>query len=187
MNWLRGESLFKAELSDLCSVIVDSEKEFEQMILVLRIAVGKTNGTRTLYGRVMRHKDVYVCPIGALALYLFSRFHLAGEKLDFGSNSSWFDAKLLIECGSKTPNVSVRDSNYANSVKNACKELDIISKHFIHFGRSVGLVTGEFQELDQEKLRNIGNWNIDCMNESYSSKMPLRALRGMAGHSQEKV
>jgi hypothetical protein len=38
--------------------------------LILQIAIGKTNGLRTLYGRVIPHRNVFLCPLGALALYL---------------------------------------------------------------------------------------------------------------------
>jgi hypothetical protein len=40
----------------------------------MQIAIGKVNKNKTLYGRVMRHRDVERCAIGALAFYLFSRY-----------------------------------------------------------------------------------------------------------------
>ena len=67
----------------------------------------------------MRHRDVNVCPIGALGLYLFSRFHLAGEELDFTSNEKWFDVKLLVKSGTTSSNntTSVKDQQYAKTIK----------------------------------------------------------------------
>jgi hypothetical protein len=71
-------------------------------------------------------------------------------------------------------------------MKDACKNLKIHSKHFVHFGRSVGLVTGEFKELTGDELRNLGNWNVDTMEDVYSCKIPFQTLRVMAGHPKEK-
>ena len=85
--------------------------------LVMKIATGKTNGTKTLYGRVVRHKDPALCPIGALGLYLLARFHLADEKLDFSSNSSWFDVKLLVECGSRENTKGIKDRTYRKTME----------------------------------------------------------------------
>jgi hypothetical protein len=48
---LRGESTIKAELSDMCSFVLDAESENPCLILVMRIAVGKTNGLKVLYGK----------------------------------------------------------------------------------------------------------------------------------------
>ncbi len=80
--------------------------------LVMQIAVGKTNGNKTLYGRVIRHKDPEHCAFGGLGLYLLSRFHLAQETLDFSSNRTWFDVKLLVESGSKDNTKSISDDTY---------------------------------------------------------------------------
>ena len=34
-------------------------------IQIMRIATGKTNNLKTLYGRCMRHRNVFLCPLGA--------------------------------------------------------------------------------------------------------------------------
>ena len=96
---LRGESLFKCELSDLCDLVLDIEGVHPCHIMVKRIENGKTNGLKTIYGRVMRHKEANLCLIGAIGLYLLSRFHLNSENLNFFSNSTWFNVKLLVENG----------------------------------------------------------------------------------------
>ena len=93
-----------AELSDLCCLELQKEsldKEELCVALILQIAIGNTNGLRTLYGRVLRHRNVFLCPIGALALYLFFRFNIQGEEIDLNENILWFDQKLLVEAGSK--------------------------------------------------------------------------------------
>jgi len=64
---LRGESLFKADLSDICDFIKENEGGHDCQVMVMRIATGKANGLHTLYGRVIRHVNPDLCPIGALS------------------------------------------------------------------------------------------------------------------------
>ena len=95
---LRSESLYKADLADLCDFIYHQNRERDPYhILILRVSTGKTNADKILYGRVMRHLLVEQCPIGALALYLLLRFYVTNEQddIDFLKNKSWFNIKLL--------------------------------------------------------------------------------------------
>ena len=154
---LRGESITQCELSDLCDVVLEDEGPHPCQILVLQIASGKINSEKNLYGRAMRHKKPELCPIGALGLYLLSRFHIAGESLDFSSNEKWFSVKLLVENGSVNPEKGISDQSYFKSIKAICKELQLPSKHFIHIGRSVGALTAEYQEMSRNAIRNLGN------------------------------
>lgn len=62
--------------------------------------------------------------------------------------------------------------------------MDIESKHFIHIGRCLG--EGELNEVDADVMRQLGNWNIDTYQHVYSSKLPLKGLRAMAGFPQQK-
>jgi hypothetical protein len=98
---LRGESMIKADLSDLCDLVHNhSSQSYPIHILVMRIAQGKVNANKILYGRSIRHRDVNLCAVGALALYLFARFNHSHEMdaVDFTSNRSWFNIKLLTDC-----------------------------------------------------------------------------------------
>jgi hypothetical protein len=150
---LRGESLFNCELSDICDLVKNDGGPHPCQILVLRIAIGKTNGLKTLYGRVMRHRDVNLCAVGALGFYLFARFHISGETLDFSSNEKWFEVKLLIESSSADNTKSVNNQTYAKAMRSTCKTLGIVSKHFVHFGRSVGAVKADLEEMDASLIK----------------------------------
>ena len=97
---LRSESLFKADLSDLCDFILEADKINEPSpyhIVVLRIGEGKQNCDKNIFGRILRHRDPRICGIGALAMYLMLRFHLTQEPqlIDFFDNNSWFNIKLI--------------------------------------------------------------------------------------------
>jgi hypothetical protein len=184
---LRGESLFKCDLSDLCDVIhKDSATGQNIMVMVMRIAVGKTNGLKTLYGRVIRHRLVEQCAIGAIGLYLFARFEYTKECFKFADNSSWFNIKLLIDLSSYNFSVPVSDQNYAKAIKKVCTNLKVPSKHYIHFERTAGSVKAELEEFDGYNINDLGNWNVDTRRDVYSAKLPMKAMRVMAGHAESK-
>jgi hypothetical protein len=60
--------------------------------LVAIITHGKINQHGKIeYGPLLRHRDVEVCSIGALVLYLFSRFHFENEELpNFEKRENWY-------------------------------------------------------------------------------------------------
>jgi hypothetical protein len=60
-----------------------------------------------------------------------------------------FDTKLLVKKGSVDPTESVKDTVYANSIKECLKEMDLFSNHQIHIGRAVGLLSAEKNELER--------------------------------------
>ena len=72
---IRGESLFLSELSDLMDIKFTCSNTGQKIhIGIMQIFFGKTNRTRTIYGRVMRHRNAFICPMGALGMYLLARF-----------------------------------------------------------------------------------------------------------------
>jgi len=56
----------------------------------------------------------------------------------------------------------------------------------VHFGRSAGSVKAELDELDGYNINDLGNWNVDTRRDVYSAKLPMKAMRVMAGHPDEK-
>jgi hypothetical protein len=116
---LRGESLFKCELSDMFTLTLKNEGPSPCTILILQVFTGKTNLNKTLYGRVMRHKDVNLCAIGALGLYLHLRFGHSREvdDMDFTDNNSWFDVKVLVDPSGASNKIAVQDTSYARAIK----------------------------------------------------------------------
>jgi hypothetical protein len=81
---LRGESTRKAELADLCSVLLPDESS-ECLGLVLRTSAGKTvplavgGNPRMQQYHAACHRDPVLCPIGALAHWLVLRWEICGE------------------------------------------------------------------------------------------------------------
>ena len=184
---LRGESVFKAELSDLVDVgYCPREDPTPYHILILMMHTGKVNKGHTLFGRAMRHLKASKCVMGALGLYLLARFEVTKEKLDFSSNSKWFDVKLLVDSATTnaTNCTAVSDKYYANVIKTVCRDLGIETKHFIHIGRCAGPVQLEMNEVPSDLIKVLGNWNLDVMDSRYSAMIPIKAMRVLAGHQK---
>ena len=101
---LRGESVFKVELSDLFNLSIKQMDDIHNLsiLTMLQMATGKTNRGIKLSGRVARHVNPHMCAVGSLGFYLMYCFHHSGEMtqtgpgaVDFCINSTWFDMKLL--------------------------------------------------------------------------------------------
>ena len=76
---LRNEDLVQLNLSDCFMLPVSNRDRGSQAAVALICAMhrGKTNRSgHTPYGCALRHSDVRRCSIGALAYYLFDRFHV---------------------------------------------------------------------------------------------------------------
>jgi hypothetical protein len=148
---------------------------------------GKTNHGRTLYGRATRHLDVNLCCIGALSFYLMYRFAITGEFEDMTGenwldNSSWFDVKLLVdvhrgECYDK----SMKNDSYSKAIKQVLVTLGIYAYHIVHLGRNLGAKLLEMLEEESEEIRKMGNWNPSIQDASYSTKLPMKPIRSLAG------
>jgi hypothetical protein len=83
---------------------------------------GKTNHGQTLYGCATRHKDVSLCSVGALPLYLMFRFSGTCEFENFTlgdwiENNKWFDIKLLVDLQGYDKTKSLQNRSYTEAVK----------------------------------------------------------------------
>lgn len=142
-----------------------------------------------LYGRAMRHKDVLQCPISSFGFMLYLCFHLSGEMSpppDFTINKSWFDIKLLADCNfGKRENKCMSNYTYSKSMKSVLSNVGITSKHYVHLGRVLGPVYLEYMESESEDIRILGNWDPKTQESRYSTKIPMKAIRTMAGFGDE--
>ena len=95
---LRSDSIYKADLSDLCDFKFKQKREPDPYhVCILRVGEGKTVHQKAQFGKMMRHVNVNMCAIGALAFWIFARFMVTSEheKIDFTKNHTWFNIKLL--------------------------------------------------------------------------------------------
>ena len=52
--------------------------------------------------------------------------------------------------------------------------------------QSISCILVELDELDGYNINDLGNWNVDIRRDVYSAKLPMKAMRVMAGHPDEK-
>jgi Centromere DNA-binding protein complex CBF3 subunit, domain 2 len=190
---LRGESVFKSELSDFFGVSVQKEDvDVDPLyIVVCQIATGKTNKDLKLYGRFARHKDPRLCAVASLAFYLLYRFsctrEFEGGMFDFSTNGNWFGIKLLVDLQSGAKHdykKAISPKPYAASIKKHCKDLGIPTSHYLHIGRVLGSYTSEVNEDNSQDIRCLGNWDPTTQEKFYSTRLPMKILRSKAGFSR---
>ena len=63
----------------------------------------------------------------------------------------------------------------------------IPSKHFVHFGRTMGAIIAELVGAESSEIKGLGNWNPDTQQQVYSSKLPTGILKLMAGFSKKEL
>ena len=135
---LRGESLCKAELSDMFHIQKDDEGPpgHPATIFILQILDGKCNKDgKPVWGRCMRHADPRICPLGALGFYLFLRIKRTQETFEIWDNAQWFDRKLCIDPrNNKSLDVEMSMSHLGKVLHDIGKKLDIFIAQIKHFG-----------------------------------------------------
>lgn len=139
----------------------------------------------------MRHADVRLCFVGSFAFYLGYRFFYTREfdlenfpLENWLDNKKWFFMKLLVD-GTRTDSDFTKPMNpasYSNPVKVVLGHLGIPSNHWLHLGRQIGPKLLEFLEELNEDIRMLGNWDPKIQETNYSTKLPWRPMRKIAGH-----
>ncbi|KAI9920406.1 hypothetical protein PsorP6_015570 [Peronosclerospora sorghi] len=87
-------------------------------------------------GTAMRSKSPELCAIGAIAFYLFYRFHIDKESFpDFKERKNWYGTYLFF-AGSRLKQMNPDDHREAQ--KMAFKACGIFLSHIVHKPRKVG-------------------------------------------------
>ena len=189
---LRSESLHRAEISDFVLVRPPKlETDVHQAsLMVTQLPFGKTNKNRKLYGRATRHKNVNLCAVSAVALYLQFRFWCTGELKemtpeDWTDPKIWFDIKFLIDLNSNDTTKEMSNDSYGKHMKKVLKKLCIVCNKLLHLGRHVGARLLELLEEESEEIRRMGQWNPSMQDNHYSAKLPMGPIRKLAGYNSQ--
>lgn len=123
----RDESTRKLQLPDLFSMELLNEGPTPCIAAMVIMDQGKINQFgRIEYGGCIRHRDVELCLVGALALYLFGRFHIIGEVFpDMKARQNWYDTHLIDR---KDPKREISYGAQAGGLKKAIQECGVVSK-----------------------------------------------------------
>jgi Centromere DNA-binding protein complex CBF3 subunit, domain 2 len=184
------KSIYQADLLDFQGINVDqnSNDVHPLFVMIMQIAFGKTNNGQSRYGRAIRHKDVTLCCIGALSFYLMMRFSVTCEFEEFTvddwcDNKKWFDTKLLVDVNSADKTKKLQNDSYGDRVKAVLQSLGLACNKLLHLGRGLGAKLLDLLEEFKEENRQMGQWSPDVVDNSYSSKLPMRPMRKLAGYT----
>jgi Centromere DNA-binding protein complex CBF3 subunit, domain 2 len=82
--------------------------------------------------------------------------------------------------GSNKEAEMVSDS-YADSVKAVLTKLHLPTNKLRHLGRGAGTKELDGHEVNEQEIRQMGQWNQTVYDQSYSSKLPMAAMRKFGG------
>jgi hypothetical protein len=192
---LRAESLYRAEWSDF--IIIQPPRLESDVhpiqIMVNQVSQGKTNHGRLLYGRAIRHRDVRLCAVGALSAYMMYRFFVTNEFSnltvdDWLDNETWFDIKLLADTNSDDKTKEMGKDSYGTHISKVLQRLGLPMNKLLHLGRNIGSKILELLEEEQDCIRQMGNWNPSMFDVNYSTKLPIKPMRKLAGfHGNHRI
>ncbi|KAE8181933.1 hypothetical protein A4X03_0g8874 [Tilletia caries] len=151
-------------------------QEARAFVVTLRSSKGNTVG-RNEWGVATRHRDVESCPVGALGLYLFERWHQHQHPTPtFDSRASWYDEKLLVSADSTA--IEWYDQSYL--LRHAFDEVGVASSKLTHAMRSGGARFAHEAGCTEDSLRIHGRWCGDRMIERYLGGVSIQPIRALA-------
>jgi hypothetical protein len=115
------------------------------------------------------------------------RFFATDESLDFTvedwcNSIKWFDIKFLVDVSSGNITNMLKNDSYAQKLMEILSRLGLPVSILIHLGQNIGPKVLDCLEEESQDIERLGNWNHGIMNTTYSSKLPLKPIRAMAGY-----
>ena len=121
-------------------------------------------------------------------MYLECREGICGEfssmrKEEWFDNSHWFDIKFLADVNGPSSNTKeeMKSDTYGDKVKQHLETLGLPMNKVLHLGRNIGTKYLDIMEVDAAEVKRMGQWNQSIYDKSYSSKLPMQAIRSLAG------
>lgn len=178
----RGESKRMMQLPDLFSLEMAKEGPTECFALVITMDKGKTNQFgRVEYGAAIRHAHALTCPVGALALYFFHRWHVEAEEFpNMTTREKWYDIHVM-KGTDRLKQISY--STQAKAYKRAFKAVGISTAKVTHAPRGSAARHMNEEDVPDNQQRRVGRWGKDKMLGCYMTDLPKQAMRALAGFS----
>ncbi|CAD6941407.1 unnamed protein product [Tilletia laevis] len=169
----RSEDLRNAKLSSLYVHTVPQSRPQTCKAVVVSIRHSKTNvDARREFGIAARHKNVETCPIGALALYFFQRFHMRDEFPDLSSRTAWYELNLLVDDEERG---GIEWVDQAGVLRQAFSDLGISAETTEAFKQAISA-----QQVDNERLRLTLERAITTLSESIERRDQADESRAQA-------
>jgi hypothetical protein len=77
----------------------------------------------------------------------------------------------------------MNSDTYSNHVKNVLQRFNLPVNKLCHLGRNIGSKYLDLMEACAKEIRRMGQWNNTVYDNSYSSKLPMNAMRNLAGYN----
>lgn len=143
----------------------------------------KTTTNQKQYVAVLRHKDALLCPIGANAMVLFHRWHIAKfERPNFATRKDWYGDYLFPGFGGDAtkPINPATVGKYINDTFVAVKMMTNTCVH--HFWRYYGAALLAQMGVCLTIIELLGGWNQSEFRKVYAINIkPDAGLVGAAG------
>ncbi|KAM4058124.1 centromere DNA-binding protein complex CBF3 subunit, domain 2 domain-containing protein [Hirsutella rhossiliensis] len=156
--------------------------------LVVVMNCGKTNQHgRMEYGSALRHRDPRSCLIGALAFWLFWRWHV--EKAErfpvFQRSEDWYETKVLRR-SAKEPQAPLSGQTAREWTSRFYKKAGIKVSKVSHAPRVAATQNADMAGVDEGQIRRAGRWNNgDQMTGCYLTSLPFEFMRAVADFDPE--
>ena len=170
-------------------------------ILIIILNQGKMNTAGRLeYGGVVRHRDVHLCPVMAVAMWLFWRWQVLSvptpcftptrDTQGRVTHLPWFD-EYLVPGHHKTtqlmnPKTGLSYETMRSEADKAMSSIEhpVQSRKKTHIERSSGVTLAELSGVDYRDLEKLGHWANDVMSKTYLTGLPMKAVFKIAGWSE---
>jgi len=187
----RGESCRMLQWSDLFRTTAP----LDQTTRVEVLAALADNAKHNQHGRVdehgvIRHHQVELCAVGALALMFFGHFHVldrpppsfapdfANKQYGEYGHREWY-SNYVFYAGSTTKEMSYDNHHERITVMHKKNNIDITKK--THAGRHYAALTARAHGASTSGTKALGGWNESgSFNSVYDRAFPLDALLGAA-------
>jgi len=201
MMMLRSQDRLNATFPDLFTVDAIGESQLRDSfgnkgnvpMLLLRLRQGKTNKEdKAQYGVVFRHKRLELCSVSGMAFYFFYRYHLSSQpwpdfdEIPDSDNDSpgWY--KLRVFAKEEDGFEAITYTSHKNVCNNAFRRADCQILTGTHVCRREGCKLADALEIDDSSMRRLGRWDHSRMTQHYSSGIPRRGARELAGHGADE-
>jgi Centromere DNA-binding protein complex CBF3 subunit, domain 2 len=122
--------------------------------------------------------------VGALALYLFTRYHIQNELWPpFYDREQWYKTRLLAKEG--RPYQSLTYQAHSASLTTAFEAAKCLYLKGTHVGRKEGCKLADMMDVPDAQMRRLGRWDHSRMTQHYSTGLPRQGARMLAGHGPE--
>ncbi|KAG1567653.1 hypothetical protein G6F47_009448 [Rhizopus delemar] len=136
------------------------------------------------HGSSLRHRDVEVCSVGALTLYLFSRFHFENEEFpNFEKRENWY--KTVVFKGD-SPFKAIQYKAQHSTYVDIFKKVGIHTSKVTHANRKSALNMIAQENVSGDQQRMVGRWGTDRMVGCYVSSLPVEAMKSLAGFNGQQ-